>query len=39
MATETATNYIAKSIGTTKGDIIYWSAANTPARLAIGSSG
>lgn len=39
MATETATNYIPKSIGTTKGDIIYWSAASTPARLAIGTAG
>ena len=39
MATEAANNYIAKSIGTAKGDIIYWSAANTPARLNIGSVG
>ena len=31
--------YIAKSVLTTKGDIIYASAANTPARLGIGSSG
>lgn len=31
--------YIAKSTLTTKGDIIYASAANTPARLAIGSTG
>ena len=30
---------IPKSIGTTKGDIIYWSAASTPARLAAGTSG
>ena len=30
---------IPKSIGTTKGDIIYWSAASTPARLGIGSAG
>ena len=39
MATEAANNYIAKSVGTAKGDIIYWSAANTPARLNIGSVG
>ena len=31
--------YIAKSVLTTKGDMIYASAANTPARLAIGSTG
>ena len=31
--------YIAKTLTTTKGDIIYASAANTPARLAIGSNG
>ena len=31
--------YIAKSLITTKGDIIYASAANTPARLGIGSTG
>lgn len=31
--------YIAKSLTSTKGDMIYASAANTPARLAIGSSG
>ena len=31
--------YIAKSVLTTKGDIIYASAANAPARLGIGSSG
>ena len=31
--------YIAKSLITTKGDIIYASAANTPARLGIGSAG
>ena len=30
---------IAKSVLTTKGDIIYASAANTPARLGIGSAG
>ena len=33
------TTYIKKSIGTTKGDILYWSAASTPARLGIGSKG
>ena len=31
--------YITKSMLTTKGDIIYASAANTPARLGIGSNG
>ena len=31
--------YIAKSVLTTKGDIIYASAANAPARLGIGSAG
>lgn len=34
-----STTYIAKSILTTKGDMIYASAANTPARLGIGSAG
>ena len=32
-------NYIPKSLTSTKGDIIYASDANTPARLAIGSNG
>ena len=31
--------YIAKSVLTTKGDMIYASGKNTPARLAIGSTG
>lgn len=31
--------YIAKSVLTTKGDMIYASAASTPARLGIGSNG
>ena len=31
--------YIAKSLTSTKGDMIYASAANTPARLGIGSNG
>jgi len=31
--------YIAKTLTTTTGDIIYASSANTPARLAIGSNG
>ena len=31
--------YIAKSVLTTKGDMIYASAANTPTRLGIGSNG
>ena len=30
---------IPKAIGEAKGDIIYWSAASTPARLAIGTAG
>jgi hypothetical protein len=33
------TRYVAKSLTTTTGDIIYASAANTPARLGVGSSG
>ena len=33
------TTYIKKSIGTAAGDIIYWSAASTPTRLAKGSNG
>ena len=31
--------YIAKSLTSTKGDMIYASAANTPVRLGIGSAG
>ena len=31
--------YIKKSVGTTAGDLLYFSAANTPARLAKGSNG
>lgn len=27
------------AVGTTKGDMVYWSAANTPARLGVGSNG
>jgi hypothetical protein len=27
------------SLGTTKGDMLYWSANATPARLAIGTAG
>ena len=30
---------ILKSIGTTKGDILYWSASGSPARLGIGTAG
>ena len=33
------TTYIKKSIGTAAGDIIYWSSANTPVRLAKGDNG
>ena len=32
-------NYIGKALTTTTGDIIYASAANTPARLGIGTTG
>ena len=32
-------NYVPKSLTSTKGDLIYASAANTPARLEIGSTG
>lgn len=34
-----SSTYIKKAIGTTKGDIIYWSAKDTPARLGIGTNG
>ena len=37
--TTIANKYIAKSIGTAAGDIIYWSASGTPVRLAKGSNG
>ena len=36
---EISSTYIKKSIGTAKGDIIYWSSADTPTRLAAGSNG
>jgi len=36
--TAAANTYVAKALTTTTGDIIYASAANTPARLGIGSS-
>ena len=38
-STRKLANYVPKSLITTKGDIIYASAANTPARLGIGSAG
>lgn len=38
-STRKLANYVPKTLTTTKGDIIYASAANTPARLGIGSSG
>lgn len=38
-STRKLANYVPKSLTTTKGDIIYASAANTPARLGIGSAG
>ena len=34
-----ANKYIAKSLTSAKGDMIYASAASTPARLGIGSNG
>lgn len=34
-----ANKYVAKSLTSAKGDLIYASAANTPARLGIGSNG
>ena len=37
--TSLTNKYIAKSLTSTKGDMIYASAANTPARLGIGSAG
>lgn len=37
--TTLSSKYIAKSLTSTKGDLIYASAANTPARLGIGSNG
>ena len=36
---EDTNEYIAKSLTSTKGDMIYASDANTPVRLAIGSTG
>ena len=38
-STRKLANYIPKSLTSTKGDMIYASDANTPARLAIGSNG
>lgn len=37
--TTIANKYIAKSIGTAKGDIIYWTGSGTPTRLAAGTNG
>jgi hypothetical protein len=39
MAAATATDYIAKAIGTAKGDLIGFSAAATPGVLALGTDG
>jgi len=39
MAVEAATDYIKNTLMTTQGDIIYASAANTPARLGKGTLG
>lgn len=39
MATATATDYVAKALTTTKGDIIAATAASTPARVAVGGDG
>lgn len=38
-STRKLANYVPKSLTSAKGDMIYASAANTPARLAIGSNG
>ena len=38
-STRKLTNYVPKSLTSAKGDMIYASAANTPARLEIGSNG
>ncbi len=38
-STRKLANYVPKSLTSTKGDMIYASDANTPARLAIGSNG
>ena len=38
-STRKLANYVPKSLTSTKGDMIYASAANTPARLEIGSNG
>jgi len=37
--TTIANKYIAKSVGTKKGDIIYWSGSGTPVRLEAGTNG
>lgn len=37
--TTIADKYIAKSVGTKKGDIIYWSGSGTPVRLEAGTNG
>lgn len=39
MATETATDYVAKSLVDAKGDVIAATADNTPARVAVGANG
>lgn len=38
-STRKLADYVKKSLTTTKGDMIYASGANTPARLGIGSTG
>ena len=38
-STRKLANYVPKSLTSAKGDIIYASAASTPARLGIGSNG
>ena len=38
-STRKLANYVPKSLTSAKGDMIYASAANTPARLEIGSNG
>ena len=38
-STRKLADYVKKSLTSTKGDMIYASAANTPARLEVGTAG